>query len=118
MNIKSEDKEASEDILKRYLLEELNKLSDDQEVMLKLSLPTKVNLYQECIAHPRCIRVVALSGGYSREEANAILARQTGMIGSFSRALSEGLQHTMAQEAFDAMLAEAVTSIYEASKSG
>lgn len=105
-----------EAILKKYLLESLDALSEDQNVMLKLSLPTVVNHYKECIDHPRCIRVVALSGGYSREMANSILAKQDGMIASFSRAILEGLSYGQTQDEFDATLAEAVSSIFEASK--
>ena len=86
--------------------------------MLKLSIPTKTNHYKECIEHPRVVRVVALSGGYSRAEANKLLAQQTGMIASFSRALSEGLSHGMSQDEFDKILGESVSSIYEASKAG
>ena len=86
--------------------------------MLKLSLPSKVNLYRECIEHPRCLRAVALSGGYSRTEANVILAQQAEMVASFSRALTEGLSHTQGQEEFDKLLEEATTAIYEASKAG
>lgn len=118
VDINSPTKAECEDILKACLLEQLDKLADDQKVMLKLSLPTKVNQYKECIDHPKCIRVVALSGGYSREEANAILAKQTGMIASFSRAVSEGLSHGMSDEDFDKTLATAVDSICEASKAG
>jgi fructose-bisphosphate aldolase, class I len=105
-------------MLKACIMKHLDKLGDNERVMLKLSIPTKVNLYKDCIAHPKVIRVVALSGGYSREEANKLLAKQTGMTASFSRALSEGLSHGMSQDEFDKTLAEAVDSIYEASKSG
>lgn len=118
VNIKSPDKAECEVLLKATLLEHLNQLNDDQNVMLKLSLPSVVNFYKECIDHPRCVRVVALSGGYSRTEANEILAKQKGMIASFSRALSEGLNHNQSDEEFNAKLQEAVDSIYEASKSG
>lgn len=75
-------------------------------------------MYKDCIAHPNVVRVVALSGGYSRDEANKLLAKQTGMIASFSRALSEGLSHGMSQEEFDKTLGESVNSIFEASKAG
>jgi fructose-bisphosphate aldolase, class I len=117
VNIKSDTKEECEDILKKYLLESLDALSEDQNVMLKVSLPTKVNHYKECIDHPRCIRVVALSGGYSREKANEILSQQDGMIASFSRAILEGLSYGQTAEEFDATLAATVESIYAASKS-
>lgn len=76
VNIKSSDKAESEAILKKYILEELNALSEDQNVMLKLSLPSVPNHYKECVDHPRCVCVVALSGGYGRDEANGILAQQ------------------------------------------
>jgi fructose-bisphosphate aldolase, class I len=118
VNINSPDKAECETLLKECLLEELNKLGSDENVMLKLSLPSVDNFYADCIAHPRCVRVVALSGGYSRADANAILARQKGMIASFSRALSEGLNHNQSDEDFDRALREAVDSIYEASRSG
>jgi fructose-bisphosphate aldolase class I len=117
VNIKSDTKEECEDILKKYLLESLDALSPDQNVMLKVSLPTKVNHYKECIDHPRCIRVVALSGGYSREKANEILAQQDGMIASFSRAILEGLSYGQSPEEFDATLSASVDAIFAASKS-
>ena len=105
-------------MLKARILEHLNKLEADEYVMLKLSIPTKTNHYKECIEHPRVVRVVALSGGYSRAEANKLLAQQKGMIASFSRALSEGLSHGMSQDEFDKILGESVSSIFEASKTG
>ena len=83
--------------------------------MLKLTLPEQDNLYADCIAHPRVLKVVALSGGYSREEANARLARQNGMVASFSRALSEGLSAQQSDDAFDAMLDDSIGSIFAAS---
>jgi fructose-bisphosphate aldolase, class I len=116
VDIKSATKEECEDLLKACILEHLGKLGDDERVMLKLSIPTKVNHYKECIDHPKVIRVVALSGGYHRDEANRLLKMQKGMIASFSRALAEGLSHQMSQEDFDKTLAESVESIYEASK--
>jgi len=116
VNIKSAEKEAAEDLLKQYILEALDKLGSDEKVMLKLSLPTKDNLYKECIEHPNCVRVVALSGGYPRVEANEILSRNANMIGSFSRALTEGLTAQMSDEEFDTKLGEAIDSIYLASK--
>jgi fructose-bisphosphate aldolase class I len=117
-NVKSPDKSDCEEILKKYLLEHLNELGDDEMVMLKLSIPTKTNLYKECIDHPKCIRVVALSGGYARLEANELLSRQTGMIASFSRALTEGLGHQQSDDEFDRTLKEAVDGIFKASKAG
>jgi fructose-bisphosphate aldolase class I len=116
VNIKSETKAEAEDILKKYLLEFLDKQEDG--VMLKLSLPTKPNQYKELVDHPKCIRLVALSGGYPRDEANAILAKQTGMIASFSRALLDGLEYSQSQGDFDAVLTKTIDVICEASKSG
>lgn len=118
MDITSPSKAECEDLLKACILKHLDKLGDNERVILKLSIPTKINQYQECIEHPKVIRVVALSGGYPRDEANRLLAQQTGMIASFSRALSEGLNHNMSPEEFDQTLAAAVDSIFEASKSG
>jgi len=118
VDINSPEKEKCEEMLKANILDHLDKLGDGEKVMLKLSLPTKQNLYKECIDHPKCIRVVALSGGYARAQANEILAKQHGMIASFSRALTEGLSHNMSDDEFDQKLDEAVTSIYKASKAG
>jgi fructose-bisphosphate aldolase class I len=86
--------------------------------MLKLTLPEQDNLYKPLVDHPRVIKVVALSGGYSREEANARLSRQTGMIASFSRALTEGLSAQQSDADFDAVLAETIEGIYQASVAG
>jgi fructose-bisphosphate aldolase class I len=83
--------------------------------MLKLSIPTKSNLYKELVDHPRVVRVVALSGGYSREEANRLLAQNTGVIASFSRALAEGLTAQQSDAEFDAALNSTIQSIYDAS---
>lgn len=116
VDITAPDKEAIEDMLKVELLKGLDALDETQNVMLKLSLPTKVNQYKELIAHPRCVRLVALSGGYPREEANEILSKQEGMIASFSRALLEGLAYEQSQDDFDKVLAATVDSIYQASK--
>jgi fructose-bisphosphate aldolase, class I len=118
VDIKSPDKEKCEAILKQELLAHLDKLKDGQEVMLKLSLPTVVNHYKELVDHPKCIRVVALSGGYGRAEANEILSKQTGMIASFSRALSEGLSYGQTDEEFNKTLDETIQGIFDASKSG
>lgn len=116
VNIKAADKEEIEDILKKELLKGLDALPETQNVMLKLSLPSKVNHYKELINHPRCVRLVALSGGYSRDEANKILAKQEGMIASFSRALLEDLAYEQSQADFDKTLAATVDSIFQASK--
>ena len=115
VNIKSAEKAEAEEILKKQLIEQANSLSGDQNIMLKLSLPTKANLYKELVDHPRVVRVVALSGGYSREVANQMLAENTGVIASFSRALAEGLSAQQSDADFDAMLNATIQSIYEAS---
>jgi len=115
VNIKSAQKEQAEDILKTCLLNHLNKLSDAQTVMLKLTIPTKTNLYQELVTHPRVLKVVALSGGYSRDEANQLLSQNTGVIASFSRALTEGLSAKQNDDQFDALLDSTIQSIYNAS---
>ncbi len=90
-------------------------LGADEKVMLKLTLPEKDNLYADCIAHPNVVRVVALSGGYSRDEANARLTRNKGMVASFSRALSEGLSAQQTEKEFDAMLDASIGAIAAAS---
>ena len=97
------------------ILAELDKLADDQIVMLKLTLPEEDNFYRECIEHPRVLKVVALSGGYSRDEANAKLSRNNGMVASFSRALSEGLSAQQSDETFNATLDASIASIFAAS---
>lgn len=112
------DKEDAERILFNQLMTHLDKLPDGQEVMLKLTLPEVDNYYKPLIDHSKVMRVVALSGGYSRDEANARLARQTGMIASFSRALTEGLSVDQSDEEFNAALAQAIDSIYAASIAG
>ena len=116
VDIHCPDKAQAEQLLKAAILEKLNALPADKKVMLKLTLPTQDNLYAECIAHPRVLRVVALSGGYSREDANQRLERQKGMIASFSRALTEGLTAQQSQPQFDAALDQSIESIYQASK--
>ena len=115
VNINSAQKAQAEEILKVTLLKHLNALSDDQNVMLKLSIPTQANLYLELTKHPRVIKVVALSGGYLRDEANKLLAQNTGVIASFSRALTEGLSAKQSESDFDATLDSTIQSIYEAS---
>lgn len=115
VDINSRDKEKSEEILREQIIEHLNDLSEDQNVMLKLSIPTNPNAYKELIDHPRVIRVVALSGGYSRDEANEKLKENEGLIASFSRALSEDLSADQSDEEFNAALKDAVESIYDAS---
>ena len=115
VDIHCPDKAQAEQLLKQALLEKLDSVPADKKVMLKLTLPSQDNLYAECIAHPRVLRVVALSGGYSRDEANQRLARQKGMIASFSRALTEGLSAQQSQDAFDSSLDQSIESIYQAS---
>lgn len=115
VNIKAKDKEQSETFLRDELLKQLNKLDSDQNVMLKLSIPTVDNFYQPLIDHPRVVRVVALSGGYSVEDANEKLSNNHGLIASFSRALSQNLRFQQSDEEFDQTLKEAVDSIYKAS---
>lgn len=112
------DKAAAEDILLAELTAHLDALPDDRQVMLKLSLPTQDNLYRPLVDHPRVMRVVALSGGHARDAANAILARNTGVIASFSRALTEGLTAQQSDDDFDAILDAAVQGIFDASVAG
>ena len=116
VDINSPNKAECEALLKAQLLAHLDQLSEDQLVMLKLTLPEADGFYRECIDHPRCIRVVALSGGYSRDEANGRLARNEGMIASFSRALAEGLSAKQSQEEFDATLDSSIQAIFDASR--
>jgi fructose-bisphosphate aldolase, class I len=116
VDIKCPDKAKAEGQLKAAILAQLDALDSKTLVMLKLTLPEKDGLYTDCIEHPRVLKVVALSGGYSREEANARLARQPGMVASFSRALAEGLTAQLSDAEFDAMLDKSIQSIYEASK--
>ena len=115
VNIKSEQKAQAEEILKTSLISHLNKLNENQTVMLKLSLPTKPNLYQDLVNHPRVLKVVALSGGYSRDDVNKMLAENKGVIASFSRALTEGLSAKQSDDQFDALLDSTIQSIFDAS---
>ncbi|MEO0422127.1 MAG: fructose bisphosphate aldolase [Pseudomonadota bacterium] len=110
------DKAGAEEILHANIMQHLDALGAEEMVMLKLTLPEKDDLYADCIAHPRVLKVVALSGGYSREEANARLARQHGMVASFSRALSEGLSAQQTDEAFNSTMDASIQSIFDASK--
>ena len=109
------DKAEAEDILLEEITRQLDALGDGEEVMLKLSLPTVANHYASLIAHPKVVRVVALSGGYERDKANALLAENAGMIASFSRALTEGLTVDMSDDAFNTAIGAAIDSIYRAS---
>lgn len=115
VDIHCPDKAAAEELLHAAIMAQLNSLGSDELVMLKLTLPEKNDLYADCIAHPNVARVVALSGGYSREEANARLSRQHGMVASFSRALSEGLSAQQSDDEFDATLDASIASIAAAS---
>lgn len=116
VDIHCPDKAEAEGMLKERIMGGLDALGERERVMLKLTLPEQDDLYRECIDHPNVVRVVALSGGYSREEANARLTRQHGMIASFSRALSEGLSADQGDDEFDAMLDRSIQSIFEASR--
>ncbi len=110
------DKAAAEDILLAELRKHLDQVPAGKQIMLKLTLPTKPNLYKPLIDDPRVMRVVALSGGYSRDEANEKLRQNDGMIASFSRALTEGLSAQQSDAQFDAALGSAIDSIFEASR--
>lgn len=112
------DKADAEAIVRDEILKHLDAMPANQQVMLKLSLPTVDNFYAPLIKHDRVMRVVALSGGYNRDEANAKLARNSGVIASFSRALAEGLSAQQDQAQFDAMLGASIHSIFESSRAG
>ena len=116
IDIHSPEKEQAEVLSKDAILAHLDALGADQKVMLKLTLPERENFYAECVNHPNVLRVAALSGGYTREEANARMARNNGVIASFSRALTEGLTAQQTDEEFSAMLDSSIASIFEASK--
>ncbi|CAB9492835.1 fructose bisphosphate aldolase [Alteromonas macleodii] len=116
VDIHSPQKAEAEALLKLEILTQLNLLSEGEEVMLKLTLPTEANFYKELVDHPRVLKVVALSGGYSRDDANAKLTENQGMIASFSRALTEGVSAQQSQEEFEATLDKAIEGIYQASK--
>ena len=115
VSIKSADRAQSDQILLTQLLRALDALPADRQVMLKLSLPVQPNLFKPLVDHPRVLKVVALSGGFSRDEACTELAKNDGVIASFSRALLEGLRHDMSDSEFDATLARSIDRIYEAS---
>ena len=116
VDINSSEKQEAEELLKSGILQGLEAVSDDQQLMFKLSIPTEDGFYADLIEHPKVLRVVALSGGYSRDEANERLARNRGLIASFSRALTEGLSRNQKDDEFDAVLDKAIASIYEASR--
>ncbi len=115
IDINSPEKAAAEAMLKDQIMNRLDALGENELVMLKLTLPETPNLYMDCINHPNCLKVVALSGGYSREVANQRLTQNNGMIASFSRALTEGLSAQQTDEAFTAMLSDSINSIVAAS---
>ncbi len=118
VTISIRDKAEAEDLLLAALLRHLDAMTGEAQVMLKLTLPSEANLYEPLVDHPRVLKVVALSGGYSRDEANTLLAQNRGMIASFSRALTEGLSAQQTDAEFDATLAGAIDSIYRASIAG
>jgi fructose-bisphosphate aldolase class I len=118
VTISISEKAQAEDILRDEITKQLETVPNGQRVMLKLSLPSEVNHYRPLVEHPKVMRVLALSGGYSREEANKLLARNTGVIASFSRALTEGLMVDQSDEQFNATLDKAIQSIYDASVAG
>ncbi|MEL7128791.1 MAG: fructose bisphosphate aldolase [Pseudomonadota bacterium] len=118
ITITIEDKAEAEHLLRDEILKHLDQLPANQQVMLKLSLPEAANHYKALVDHPRTLTVVALSGGYPRAQSNAMLAQNAGMIASFSRGFSEGLHVEMTDDAFDAMIAESIQSIYSASVAG
>jgi fructose-bisphosphate aldolase class I len=118
VTISISDKAEAEDILLAEIRKHLDGVPAGKQIMLKLTLPEKANLYRPLIEDKRVMRVVALSGGYSREEANRRLAQNKGMIASFSRALTEGLSAQQSDAEFDAALASAIDSIFEASRAG
>jgi len=118
VTISISDKAQAEDILRDEITKQLENVPDGQRVMLKVSLPTEANFYRPLIEHPKVMRVVALSGGYSREEADELLAKNTGLIASFSRALTEGLTVDQTDEQFNATLDKAIQEIYDASVAG
>ena len=115
VDINCPDKAAAESILRIEILAHLDSLDENQEVMLKLTLPNEAGYYAPLVNHPRVVRVVALSGGYSREVANEMLAKNAGVIASFSRALTEGLSAQQSDAEFDATLNTSVQSIFDAS---
>lgn len=115
VSIKSADRAASDRILRDEILRHLDRLPEGEEVMLKLSIPAEAGLFQPLVDHPRVLRVVALSGGFSREEACRELARNPGMIASFSRALLSDLRHGMSDDEFDRSLGGAIDEIHRAS---
>ena len=117
VDIHCPEKAKAEQLLKAAILQKLNALPADQLVMLKLTLPEKTDFYNDCVHHPNIIRVVALSGGYTRDQANDRLRRNHGIVASFSRALLEGLFAEQSDAEFNAVLGASIQSIFEASTS-
>ena len=115
VDIHCPDKALAEELLREAVGNHLAGVPADQQVMLKLTLPTEADFYRSFVEHPRVLRVVALSGGYSREQANELLARNHGVVASFSRALTEGLTAQMSDAEFDAALDRAIAAIHAAS---
>ena len=115
VDIHSVDKEKCEEILKKEIFANLDKLDKDQKIMLKLTIPSVEGFYTDVIAHDNVLRVVALSGGYTRADSNEKLAKNPGLIASFSRALTEGLNVDQTQKEFDDLLEESIDGIYQAS---
>lgn len=118
VDIHSPDKAEAEELLRKELAAGLGQLGPDDRVLFKLTLPEKENLYLDCVRHPKVVRVVALSGGYTRTEANRRLGRNRGMVASFSRALVEGLSASQSEAEFDAVLDASIESIFRASRAG
>jgi len=118
VDIHCETKSEAEQMLLKHLMDNIEQLASDQKVMLKLTIPNENNLFTPCINHPSVVKVFALSGGYTREEANGLLARNSGMVASFSRALTEGLSAQQTDEEFNLMLDSSIESIYQASITG
>jgi fructose-bisphosphate aldolase class I len=115
VDIHCPEKARAEAFLKIFTLEKLNQLPPGRQVFLKLTLPEQDNLYAACVRHPKVVRVLALSGGYSRDQANARLHRNHGIVASFSRALVEGLTAQQSDAEFNALLGSSVQNIFEAS---
>jgi fructose-bisphosphate aldolase, class I len=116
IDIHSTEKAAAETLLKAALLKHLDSLADSQQVMFKVTLPETANFYQELVSHPKVLKLVALSGGYSRDEANQRLSENNGMIASFSRALTEGVSAQQSDAEFDSVLDATIESICQASR--
>ncbi|SHH11432.1 fructose-bisphosphate aldolase, class I [Anaerosphaera aminiphila DSM 21120] len=115
VDINAKDKEEIEEIVKREVVAQLDALPKDCYVMFKFTIPSKVNLYSDLLEYPQVVRVVALSGGYTRDKSNELLAKNENLIASFSRALSEGLNVNQSEEEFNKMLDNSIEGIYQAS---